>query len=431
MRILLFITDRFPFGKGESFIENEIPYLQEYYDKVYVFPQGLTVNVSEQRSLPGSFVVLDPANTDDLYRHGRPSERERIQWSVKYMVPWVIKAFFSARLYREIMELVRINKLSITSLCAVVRTIAPLERNKRHFTKQMKDKPISNQDEVFIYSYWSNGFVCDVEHCIKEKINVKKVIARAHGVDLYNERHKCGYIPLRNEILQKVDYLYLISQDGLAYMRENYPSFNEKYRLSYLGTKDYASLDFNEVRGPFKIVSCSYVIPVKRVERIAEALAMISDAQIEWTHFGGGQDLESTEQLTKDLLGKRKNIKATFMGHIENARLMMEYQNRRFDLFINVSQSEGLPVSIMEALSFGLPIVATDVGSTRETVLNGKNGILLPEEFKNEELKAAIEYYMALDPKAYCQQRKASRKHWEDNFSAQNNYPGFFRSFAE
>ena len=47
------------------------------------------------------------------------------------------------------------------------------------------------------------------------------------------------------------------------------------------------------------------------------------------------------------------------------------------DIFVNPSYSEGLPTSVMEAAAVGLPIVATDVGGTREIVDDGKNGFLV------------------------------------------------------
>ena len=44
------------------------------------------------------------------------------------------------------------------------------------------------------------------------------------------------------------------------------------------------------------------------------------------------------------------------------------YRRNRVDLFISLSSSEGLPVSMMEAISFGIPILATDVGGVSEIV---------------------------------------------------------------
>ena len=47
------------------------------------------------------------------------------------------------------------------------------------------------------------------------------------------------------------------------------------------------------------------------------------------------------------------------------------------DVFVNPSYSEGLPTSVMEAASIGLPIIATDVGGTREIIADYKTGILI------------------------------------------------------
>ncbi|MFR4320263.1 MAG: glycosyltransferase [Blautia massiliensis (ex Durand et al. 2017)] len=44
---------------------------------------------------------------------------------------------------------------------------------------------------------------------------------------------------------------------------------------------------------------------------------------------------------------------------------------------MNVSSSEGIPVSIMEATSFGIPGIATDAGGTKEIIRDKENGVLL------------------------------------------------------
>jgi glycosyltransferase involved in cell wall biosynthesis len=50
------------------------------------------------------------------------------------------------------------------------------------------------------------------------------------------------------------------------------------------------------------------------------------------------------------------------------------------DLFVLASHHEGLPVTVMEALTLGVPVVAPAVGGLREVVVTGQNGILVRPE---------------------------------------------------
>lgn len=53
---------------------------------------------------------------------------------------------------------------------------------------------------------------------------------------------------------------------------------------------------------------------------------------------------------------------------LSHDQVMNYYKEHHFDVFINMSTNEGVPVSIMEAASFGIPIIATNVGGTSEIV---------------------------------------------------------------
>ena len=58
MKQLIFFTESFPYGKGESFIENEIEYLSREFDRIYILPK--TSSTQEQRSLPANCIVFPP-----------------------------------------------------------------------------------------------------------------------------------------------------------------------------------------------------------------------------------------------------------------------------------------------------------------------------------------------------------------------------------
>jgi glycosyltransferase involved in cell wall biosynthesis len=63
-----------------------------------------------------------------------------------------------------------------------------------------------------------------------------------------------------------------------------------------------------------------------------------------------------------------------FVGELGHAGVMKALKEA--DIFVNQSYSEGLPTSVMEAASVGLPIIATDVGGTREIITHDESGLL-------------------------------------------------------
>jgi glycosyltransferase involved in cell wall biosynthesis len=63
-----------------------------------------------------------------------------------------------------------------------------------------------------------------------------------------------------------------------------------------------------------------------------------------------------------------------FAGELDHAGVMAML--RMSDIFVNPSYSEGLPTSVMEAASVGLPIIASDVGGTNEIITDDESGLL-------------------------------------------------------
>ena len=80
----------------------------------------------------------------------------------------------------------------------------------------------------------------------------------------------------------------------------------------------------------------------------------------------------------------------TFTGHLSKEKVYDIYRTTHCKLFINTSFSEGRPVSIMEALAFGIPVVASNVGGNPELVKNDYNGILFPLEIDNIKIRDGI-----------------------------------------
>ena len=96
--------------------------------------------------------------------------------------------------------------------------------------------------------------------------------------------------------------------------------------------------------------------------------------------FSGGQD--STTCLA-DALSRYERVETLGFEYGQRHRIEMDVRHtvrarlREADMFCLPSFSEGLPVSIMEAMAAGLPVVATAVGGVPEAVVDGETGLLV------------------------------------------------------
>ncbi|SQC98654.1 Uncharacterised protein [Fusobacterium necrophorum subsp. necrophorum] len=71
---------------------------------------------------------------------------------------------------------------------------------------------------------------------LKKRLNIDiKIVARAHGYDLYEEERKNKYIPFRNILLQNIDRVYPVSKNGVEYLSEKYKEYKEKIALFFFG----------------------------------------------------------------------------------------------------------------------------------------------------------------------------------------------------
>jgi glycosyltransferase involved in cell wall biosynthesis len=88
---------------------------------------------------------------------------------------------------------------------------------------------------------------------------------------------------------------------------------------------------------------------------------------------GEGRDLNILKQKTKELNLQDKFL---FLGQIDREQIVKWYH--RASIFILPSYHEGLPTVLLEAMSCGLPVIATNVRGNRDLISPGENGILVP-----------------------------------------------------
>ncbi|HHV32036.1 MAG: glycosyltransferase [Ruminococcaceae bacterium] len=408
---LVLLTKTYPFDKGEEFIENEVPILAQSFHQVILIATSTGDKPVQTRKTADNVRVFSvPASK---IRKGLPST------AVKYFPFSGFKGLCDAQEKTLLGHSLK-KRLFLTYFLAKADLVC------REATELLQSCNLEQYDRVTFYSYWFYDTAVAAirlkEQCAAA---VKRVVSRAHGYDLYPYRNPMNYLPMRGYILQHIDALYPCSENGSSFLKERYPEYSDKIHTAYLGTKDFG-VSTSKEETAFHIVSCCHIVPVKRVELLAQALACLKDSglKLEWTHFGGGEGLNRLKEYADSALSF---MKCEFSGEIQNEKLMEYYQKNSVDLFVNTSSSEGLPVSIMEACSFGIPALATNVGGTGEIVQNGITGFLVSADVTAEELAKKIKEAVLLPKEQMQQLRENCREEWQKKFCAQDN----FRRFAE
>jgi glycosyltransferase involved in cell wall biosynthesis len=184
--------------------------------------------------------------------------------------------------------------------------------------------------------------------------------------------------------------------------------------------------------GQWRFVSCSNVLPLKRVGLIAQVLQTLAQRhpqrRLAWTHFGDGPALPELRALVRAAPG---NLQVTLAGRVPNEAVLAHYQTQPVDLLLLLSTSEGLPVSIQEALAHGIPVLATDVGGVAEAVHRiGDNGALVPAQASAADIVSALEALLLDTPERIEGRREAAWRAWQQDFDAQTNHAAWARELA-
>lgn len=400
MKYLIMINTKYPYRAGEAFLESEIQETAQQFDKVLIFPIDTVLGDKRTRS-------IEYANVQDfVFEKGNTNFRKAKN---------KITAFFSLHKYS--------GKIMERCYDSFFETSA-LEQAKK-IEKVLDTVDFDENDQIILYSYWfyiSARIVVELKEYFRKRGNYTVQISRAHRFDIYEK--KTRPLPQRRLLLEQMDKVFACSKDGADYIKAKYPEYAEKVTVGLLGTYDHG-VEKYDMDSTFSVVSCSRVTDIKRVHLIAEAVSILqkNGYDIKWTHIGDGPKM----QEVRTLIDSKEIKQVRLIGSIKNSEVYDYYKANSCSVFVNVSSSEGLPVSIMEAISFGIPVIGTDVGGTREIVVDGTTGKLLCSNPTAEMVADAVKTLCQMNKQEYMSLRQGTREFWNNNFNAKNNYSAFVR----
>lgn len=293
-------------------------------------------------------------------------------------------------------------------------------QNLYHAAEPIVKSLIEQKEDIVVQATWFDVSAYAASR-IKEKYPQMKAVSFAHAFEINPKVSDFVGYSSDEYKLRLLEEIYFIANGMMGIYKEALPpwiSYNsDKMHIRYLGSvRYYWPIAPEKDRKSFTICTCSGMTKVKRVQIVIRTLALWQGNKIHWVHLGGGPLMEQLRQLAEEKLGKKQNVTYEFTGKLENIEVHKFYRDHYIDLFLNVSESEGLPVSIMEAMSYGIPTMATDVGATREVVQ--KKEMLLPKDITPEKLIRRIGWFHALPQSEQLAYRNECRAVWEKQFDA-------------
>jgi glycosyltransferase involved in cell wall biosynthesis len=139
------------------------------------------------------------------------------------------------------------------------------------------------------------------------------------------------------------------------------------------------------------------VVPLKGLHVLIEALAALSGSlQFHLTIVGPlyGREFGGYEYRLRRLIHETGlNSKVTLVGNVNDRRVLEQYYLQA-DVFVLPSFTEGTPKAMLEAMAYGLPVVASRVGGIPLVVRDGREGFLI-EPGNINDLQANIRRMLA------------------------------------
>lgn len=407
MANLIILTSHFPFASGESFFEPEVTYWDNTkFENVYIQPSSPEGTI---RPYPRTLRLINQKKIEGKYRYG-------------------FLALFNKLFLREVRYIFKNTSPRNWTFNVIqgLKTTALTIKEKHRLKRALKGL---GKGPTLVYCYW-NDLSAYGAVLLKREGLVQRVVTRAHGFDLYQERRRNCYMPIKRQLVDEMDRVYLLSKNALEYFVSAYevPCI-EKVAVARLGVSMSEKRNFNgdsSSTRTIKLLSLSYCRPVKQIPVICGGVSLFAeerrDFKVVWTHIGGGDLLSELKAQAKKTEAERENLKIIFTDTLPHGEVLERLEREYFDVIINASEFEGVPVSIMEAMSNGIPAVAPDVGGICELV-NNENGYLMPSDCTARDIATGIK--VIVENKSAVDFRSNAHNWVKKHYNASINFPEF------
>ncbi|WP_439581089.1 glycosyltransferase [Dyadobacter bucti] len=276
---------------------------------------------------------------------------------------------------------------------------------------------------IYELRHVNRAYKPDVIHLHSSKIGIlgriafpaRKIIYTIHGFDsirlafrkfLYLERllqFRSRYIvgvsnyDLKNMVEEGIRHHVSCIYNGIS---DSYGKFPEPQTDSFTRIKTKILAEQS-----FRVLCIARLSPPKNFRLFCQVAEEMKSYPVHFFWIGNKQEVPDTPA----------NVHC--LGQVEDAHLLLKYA----DLFMLPTNFEGMPISIIEALCYSVPVTASNVGGISE-MLNGQNGMAL--ENTVEAFVFAIRHYMN-DPNALESAKANARATYEQHFTVKSMFSAY------
>jgi len=250
-----------------------------------------------------------------------------------------------------------------------------------------------------------------------------KILTTLHGTDITLVGNNRSYLPITRFSITQSDGVTVPSQylKHATYDKINVStSFPIEVIPNFVDTKVFCpappgNLDFEALLGACSCTAGSRIIthvsnfrPVKRLRDIVSAFSQIRQHMpAKLILIGDGPDRSQTERQVWDLSLQND---VCFLGKQDDFVKFLQVS----DLFMLPSEGEGFGLGALEAMSCGVPVIATNIQGLPEVVTHGETGFLSPVGDIEDMVKNSLR--LLEDQQLHKKFGEACRKRVLDNF---------------
>lgn len=265
---------------------------------------------------------------------------------------------------------------------------SPLSINNMNAYKQLK-RVISEDNYDIIHCHTPIAAACTRIACRKARVKGTKVIYTAHGFHFYKGaplKNWLIYYPIEKLCSRWTDVLITINREDYQRALRKMHAGQVEYVpgvgvdvVKYVNTivdKLEKRREIGVAENAFLLLSVGELNTNKNHEVVIRAIAILNNSNIHYVIAGKGDLQDYLMELAKEL-GISEQL------HLIGYRQDVAELYKISDVFVFPSLREGLPVSVMEAMASGLPIICSKIRGNSDLVQNGKGGLLFnPKQWR-------------------------------------------------